>query len=104
MTHWNFIGELKKKRKEIELKIQHLLLPDSKAGKIGVKFQFPDSRSRGGNSTTGQTARVFFANKELRERLLVLVPDDSKAVVATMMQNIAVILRYIYCSFESLRN
>ena len=44
MTHWNFVGELKKKRKEVELKIQNLLLPDSQAGKIGVKIQFPDSR------------------------------------------------------------
>ena len=44
MTHWNFTGDLGKKRKEIELRIQHLLLPDSQAGKIGVKFQFPDSR------------------------------------------------------------
>ena len=59
MTHWNFIGESKKKRKAIELKIQHLLLPDSKAGKIGVKFQFLDSRSGGGNSTTEDRRQEF---------------------------------------------
>ena len=44
MTHWNFVGNLQKQRKEVELHIQKLLLPDSEAGKPGVKFQFPDSR------------------------------------------------------------
>ena len=44
MDHWNFTDNLKKKRKEVELTIQRLLLPDSEAGKVGVKFQFPDSR------------------------------------------------------------
>ena len=42
MTHWNFTGDLKKERKKLELRIQNLLLPQG--GKIGVKFQFPDSR------------------------------------------------------------
>ena len=52
-------------------------------------------QSGGGNTTTGQTARVFFGHKELRESLLVLVPDESKEGVRIMMQNIAVILRLV---------
>ena len=44
MDHWNFTGDFKKKRKESELVIQKLLLPEP--GKVGVKFQFPDSRVR----------------------------------------------------------
>ena len=42
MDQWNFTGDLAKKRKETELVIQKLLLPEP--GKVGVKYQFPDSR------------------------------------------------------------
>ena len=48
----------------------------------------------GGNTTTGQTGRVFFGNPELRKRILVLVEDEErKKVLDQIMQNLAVMLR-----------
>ena len=42
MKTWAFSGELKQKKKELEARIQQILLP--KKDRVGVKFQFPDSR------------------------------------------------------------
>ena len=42
MKTWAFSGELKKKKKELEARIQQILLPTK--DRVGVKFQFPDSR------------------------------------------------------------
>ena len=50
----------------------------------------------GGNTTTCQTGRNFFGNQELRNRLLTVLPEEKRANMESTMQNIAVILRYIW--------
>ena len=50
----------------------------------------------GGNTTTGQTGRMFFSNPELCKRILVLVEDEErKKVLDQIMQNLAVMLRWV---------
>ena len=49
----------------------------------------------GGNTTTGQTGRVLFGNKELRERPVHALVEDprDKALLCQLLQNVAVLLR-----------
>ena len=50
----------------------------------------------GGRTTTCESARKFFKNKELRDRILVLLEDSvSRSLMEKILENFAVMLRVI---------
>ena len=57
---------------------------------------FFSKQGYGGRTTTGESARKVFENKELRDRILVLLEDEeSKSQMEKIMENFSVMLRVI---------